>query len=468
MKNSVKVLLTTAIIFTTVVSEAYCLEFEGGISTRVNADSSAQGNLAADNNGATFEAYSVGVANDFNKDHSLNFGNGYTANSKIGLIDGSIGIYSEITKLSGLGTETNANLIAQGSHVDVGLSGTKSSSSTDQSAGVENGVLVSSLGLHAGNDVSAYQNTAMQGDNGFISSSALSKANNFAIDSGFSGYSRLNTELLSTSGEGANILGSASLNGNTLIDNKNLQYLSTDSISLQISNTFTDTKGNSGDSVVSVSNTLSSPATGELSPGYKLYGFRWPRQTTTKVVLYTSGTPSDLDKNRVRDAYVKAKGMWSSQCFELNNFALYYNTGNLIPSYTGARDYANTVAWTKNLPNSINSQTTTWYSTDSKNLVKGNDGKYYYKALESDTWLNANDIAGESRWNLCWDDRGPVIEAPLSDVRTAMGISFGHTFGLASLSNTLYKDQLMWYSTFDRVDWSLGKGDIAGIKKLYG
>jgi hypothetical protein len=439
----------------------------GGISASVSDGSSVQGNFAADNNVGTFEASSIGIINDFKKDLILNFGNGGTIRSKIALADGSIGACSEITKLNDFGMENSANLIALGSYVDVGLSGTKGSNTADQSAGVGNGVLVSSLGLEVSDDVSAYQKTVVQGDNGFISSSAASEANNFGIDGAFSGNGVLNTELLSTSCEKASMYGSASLNGNTLIDDKALQYLASDSIGLQISDKFQDRKGNSGTSVLLASNTLSSPATGEMSPGYKLSGFRWPRQTFVDIYIAYNSIPSYLDKNCVGTAFSGAKSMWGAQCFELTNIRLYWNKGN-NPSYTGARGNGNTQAWTTALPSNVNARTQTWYTTSSNSLVKGNDGKKYYRILESDTWYNAmNYPGGTERWWLSWGAETTLPDVSL-DVRTVVGRAFGFTFGLGELTNSLYKDQLMYKDKYDQVDWSLGKGDIAGIKKLYG
>ncbi|WP_369424877.1 matrixin family metalloprotease, partial [Methanothrix sp.] len=54
------------------------------------------------------------------------------------------------------------------------------------------------------------------------------------------------------------------------------------------------------------------------------------------------------------------------------------------------------------------------------------------------------------------------------DIRTIALHELGHTLGLADLYDISNTDQIMYGYNDGTSRWTLGSGDIAGIRKLYG
>ncbi|MCJ7443898.1 MAG: matrixin family metalloprotease [Methanotrichaceae archaeon] len=452
-----------AILSITILGSAEELGMEGGISTSISDSGSIQGISAADNAGAISQASSNGVVDEFIKDIRLDLDNKCTIDSAVEIERGTIDVYSETTKLTELGARTTSNLLADGSSVSIALSGLKGSNKATQIAGVGNGAITSVLGLDVGDSISAYQKTAIEGDQGFMGSNALTETNNMIVDGGFSGKGELSTELTAVADGQASMSGSVSMNGDTLIDSEGLQYVASNPIGVSTQGIFEDKNediGLFGLEATNVQSRTDAISTGEVWPGYRLMGIRWPYNPgVTQYVSYNS-VPSYLpSKYGVWNEIVKARYTWQSATNEYTVGGTYWQFWTPGSYSYNNRDGWNTQTWTTLLGGSAIGLTRTWYSTSSPYVV-GRDGTSYYTILESDIWYNAN-----KGWRIdSWED--PNVHSTY-DVRTIATHELGHTYGLSDLYAPGYWNQVMYAYNWGNCKWYLRSGDVRGLQRMY-
>jgi len=471
MKSCGRLIIGLLVVLLVLIPDVYgAMSVEGGILTSSSGGSSVQGIFAADNNGATFEASSTGFSNSLEKSHRLDFGK-YKVESSMGLEEGSIDACSEITKTTELGSKTSVNLKAEGSSVYAALSGKKDSSAAGQMARVGNGAFSSNLNLAVGDSVSAYQRTALEGDEGILESAANSKANDMAIDGGFLGSGDLSTEQLSVASDTAGIYGTASFNGQEVVNSDVLQGIASGELSVSANGIYEDRRGDLGRFAVSATNSLQ-PS--EDSVDYEAEGWRWADNAPVHYKLSTSIIGSGSLGTSYAKEISKGANQWdintASNVFKGSDTVYTPGTGNVLEftsyvpkvgKYQGGTGNGNNnyMAFTRAVTGSTIAVTWTWYYTNQ--YVLGDDGNNYYKAAESDVYFNGN-----YAWRIASSES--TAKYPKFDVRTIATHETGHTLGLSDLYNSEDSDKIMYGYNNGQVKWYLRSGDKLGLWALYG
>ncbi|MCJ7443455.1 MAG: hypothetical protein MUO26_02805 [Methanotrichaceae archaeon] len=134
---------------------------------------------------------------------------------------------------------------------------------------------------------------------------------------------------------------------------------------------------------------------------------------------------------------------------------IYWTPGSYSYNY---RDNVNTHTWAY-LSGNVGAITKIWYSSAS--YVRGRDGYYYWRELESDTWYNKIKAGRFSPYY--WDSRAYTS----LDVRTIATHEQGPTYGLGDLYSSGYWDRVMYYTNWGNSNWYLKSGDITGFRRLY-
>ena len=287
------------IIALALIPGACAISIGGGTLASTSGGNVVQGYSIADNNGAKSEASSTGVIDELKKIQSLGFDGKGTIDSELEIENGNIGIYSEKTKNTKLGTETSSNLVASGSSVNIALSGAKDSKEAYQAAYVGNGILSSSINLVNDGDIVAGQNTRIVGDAGATSSNSNSAENNMAIVGAFSGSGDLNTELTSIATDRARIHGTNSFNGQEVVNNNMLQTVADGKLSVSVDGIYDDRKGDLGKFGVTASNKLTSS---QNNVGFETGGWAWAAPIHYKLSTNLIGSSTS--------ANAKLPGAW--------------------------------------------------------------------------------------------------------------------------------------------------------------
>lgn len=446
------------------------ISVSGGTTASISDSGSVQGALAADSNGATFKAGSTGFVDEFKKAQLLDFGSGSTIESEATIKDGSIDTYSEITKPTKLGTETSLSLVAEGSSVDVALSGLKDSSATGQRAGVGNGIISTSLNLAIGDSISAYQNTALIGDEGVLGSVAKSKTNNMAINGGFSGSGDLNAKLTTTASDSAVIYGTTSFNGVEVVNNNMLQAVANGELSVTSDGIYEDRKGDLGNFGVTATSIMTQSQNGE-DLKYILGGWKWAAPIHYKLSTNLIGGSSSANANLWAEQISKGANEWDSNTVNANVFrgtdtvnkpgtgnVLEFTTKNpSIGTYQGGIGDGNNnyIAVSRAVKGRTIAVTYTWWYTNQ--YVTGG----FKKAAESDVYFNGN-----MAWRVATAE-STATNSKL-DVRTIATHEVGHSLGLLDLYDSTDTDKIMYGYNNGQVKWSLRTADKLGLWAIYG
>jgi len=464
-------LLLVFIMALALIPGSCATKIEGGSSASVSGSNSVQGTFVANNNGAVFEARSTGVVDEFERATLLDFGDKNIIDSEATIKDGSIGIYSEITESTKIGTKTSVNLVAGGSLVDAALSGQKDISATGQRAGVENGVISSFLNLAIGDRILAYQNTALMGDEGVLGSVAKSRTNNMAINGGFSGIGDLNAELTTVAGDSAVIYGTTSFNGQDVINDNVLQTVAHGKLSVSMDGIYEDRKGDLGNFGVTATNTLTSS---QEKAAFETAGWAWAAPIHYKLSTNLIGSSTSANAKLWAQEISKGANTWDKNTAK-NVFKGYDTTNTAgsanvlefttylptVGTYQGGTGNGNNnyMAVTTGVTGSTIAVAWTWYYTDQ--YVTGWDGDPYYKAAESDVYFNAN-----KAWRVATAES--MATNSKFDVRTIATHEVGHSLGLSDLYGSKDKNKIMYGYNNGEVKWNLRNADKLGLWSLYG
>ncbi len=372
---------------------------------------------------------------------------------------------STSTTASSQNAITDLNLEGQG-NVLASVSGVASSTSTAQGAAVFKGDVVTSQNLAIGNDFStSYQNTAMTGDAGAVSSKSSSKENDMAVIGGFSSSGDLQAELTSVASDNAGIYGSASMFGQKLIDDETLQVVGAGNLAMETCGIHTNSKGGLGDYGITAMNAIKL-SQNYAGAGYQPTGYRWLNNPQIHVLL--SG-PSIYNPTTTAQEISKAANTWDqntgqnlfrgSDTVNTPGFANAVEITSQLPAFGNNMDSKNMHAWTNKLKKPIIAQTTTWYYTNK--FVTGADGKSYKQAVESDCWYNSN-----FGWRIAGAESSS--SNTIMDIRTIATHELGHTVGLADLYSSTDSNQIMYGYNNGAAKWYLRSGDKSGLWSLYG
>jgi hypothetical protein len=526
MKPYGKPIMAFIVVLLTLIPGAYgTLSVAGGSTVILSGDSSVQGTLAADNNGATFVASSSSIISDFENHHQLDFGK-YAIDSNVAIKGGSIGVCSEITKPTVLGGETSLDLIAVGSSVDVALSGVRGSNAAGQKAGVGNGILLSTLNLVADDGLSTYQNTAIRGDAAVVESSAFSEKNYMAAKGGYSGGDvDLNTQIISASNDRAFVDGRASVAGIQCLNEEDLRDIAnaeSDGEGVSTNGLVLDKEENLVDFGFNVMNVNARPeneqsdgaSTSEYAQFGASAGFMPLLLTPVGPSRFESTVAGGDPKNYVlfkEISNMRNPGSWPD---------------NLYPSWRIDKPMQFSLQVDNNLRSTglnplavlfaANTAQQTWDQWTSKQLFKGttpstqslvdvNDGKNVigflggddpgvafartYTRLSGNAWfVTESDISFSQRilpgalgpdwggWTTDYSTANNRNNQKL-DFQTVLLHELGHTSGLGDLyllpagdprhsNREIMNGGDLWADHI--AQHNLGKGDITGLRKIYG
>ena len=463
------------IIAWALIPGACAISIGGGTSVSISGSSSAEGSFVADNNGATFSASSTGILDNFQRDEQLGFDGKSIIESAASINGGSIGTYSEITKPTVLGTKTSTNLIAQGTSVDVALSGAKDSKEAYQAAYVGNGILSSSLNLVIDDDIVVRQSTRIVGDVGATRSSSNSAENNMAVAGAFSGSGDLNAELTSIAADRAGIHGTNSFNGQEVVNDNLLQTVNDGEFSVSVDGIYEDRKGDLGNFAVTASSKASNKlALSQSNVAFQTAGYAWAAPIHYKLSTNLIGSSTSANAKLWLQEISKGANQWDSNTaknvFKGSDTTNTPGPGNVlefttfIPNpgtyYGGTGDGNNNyMAVTTAVTGSTIGLAYTWYYTDL--YVTGWDGDPYQKAAESDVYFNANKY-----WRVATGES--TLTNSKFDVRTIATHEVGHSLGLLDLYGSKDANKIMYGYNNGQVKWYLRNADKLGLWSLYG
>lgn len=459
------------IIALALIPGAYAISIGGGTLASTSGGNVVQGYSIADNNGAKSEASSTGVIDELKKIQSLGFDGKDTIDSELEIENGNIGIYSEKTKNTKLGTETSSNLVASGSSVNIALSGAKDSKEAYQAAYVGDGILSSSINLVNEGDIVAGQNTRIVGDAGATSSRSNSAENNMAVVSAFSGSGDLNTELTSIATDRARIYGTNSFNGQEVVNNNVLQTVADGKLSVSVDGIYEDRKGDLGKFGVTASNKLTSS---QNNVAFETGGWIWTAPIHYKLSTNLIGSSTSANAKLWAQEISKGANQWdintkknvfkgsdtknTAGSANVLEFTTYLPTVGTYQGGTGDGNN-NYMAATTAVTGSTIAVAWTWWYTDT--YVTGWDGDPYNKAAESDVYFNAN-----YAWRVATAES--MATNPKFDVRTIATHEVGHSLGLLDLYGSKDKDKIMYGINNGQVKWNLRNADKLGLWSLYG
>jgi len=453
------------------IPAACAISFCGGTSVSASDGASAQGVFVANNNGGACTASSNGFLNEFKDARAIDFNGGGTINSELALQNGNIGIYSETTKLTNLGSETSTSLVAEGSTVDVALLGQKDCRVTGQGASVKNGIVSSSLDLAIGDSLSAHQNTALMGDDGVLGSLANSKTNNMVINGGFSGCGDIRTDLTAIASDNAIVDGKISFNDQDVINEDILRSVADGKLSIAVAGIYDTHKGGLGEFGVTANKALTRS---QNNIDFLVGGWIWGAPIHYKLSTNSIGSSTSANAKMWAQEISKGCNQWDTNTAKnvfrgsdttntpgSSNVVEFTNNKPTVGKYQGGTGDGNNnyMEATTGVTGSTIAVTYTWYYSEV--YLTGQDGKTYHKAAESDTYFNANKY-----WR--------VASAPSTatnskfDVRTITTHEVGHALGLLDLYESADKNKIMYGYNNGEVKWYLSNADKLGLWSLYG
>ena len=468
------VLAFMILIFPGVVSGS--ISIGDGTTSSISGSCELQGSFVASNNGATFAASSTGVVDNFRRDQQLEFDGKGTIHSSASINGGSIGTYSEITTPTEHDTETYVNFIAKGTSVDVALSGVKGFNTANQEANAGNGILATSLSLATGDDLYVTQQTHMNAETGGLFSSALG-AGNYMEATG-EGYinGAVNADLKASASERASVSGSISDKYNELLSDKYLQEVaSNENIGVSTStlyvglNSFDTNAINQGLSSAVTASTASPTIpsdnngyfTAYTNNAYKFLGWKW-QNLGIPLLVDSSDEGNGISGTQFAGVIANAVSTWNSGSGK-TLFGSPSTQSSGVSTFT--RDDINEIGWKKFGNSNTLGQTTAWNAaTNIANMLPSNGNR-----LSPTRWVTESDIVFNSDTGVKWSAaKQPSSSITTIDAQAVAVHEMGHLLGLAHVTYDKKEIMYPYYSnSYPNVGRSLGKGDIAGIKKLY-
>ncbi len=380
----------------------------------------------------------------------------------------SVGSFSAYT--SSIASPREASLsqdVAGTGSMSLALQSTQPFAEAVQEAGVVSGDIVSTHSISAGPGVFAGQSTKMAGQSGYVGSGAFSMRNSMVATGSFQGESSLDAALSSGGWGDAVIGGKVAVNGATWLDDATLKEIGSETLGMSLHG-LQETPSGIGTFDMTAANVMSWEKAeseggeesstlyqGGSSSSYDLTGWRW-NTYDPKVQLYlkASSVPSNINQESARTAISDAANTWDDAVAQ-NIFADGQTVISDSSKAIDTGDGFNVHAW-KYIPSSGTlAYCRTWYNYP---IVDG-----YWSATESDVSYNTN-TAGSWSWSTTGGD---------IDVQTVALHELGHTIGMGDLY-TLPSgdprrydwDQIM--NSYNDVQRTLGNGDLAGARVMYG
>jgi len=174
---------------------------------------------------------------------------------------------------------------------------------------------------------------------------------------------------------------------------------------------------------------------------YKLMGVKWPSLPVSYVINPTN--KEGLSSKFVTSAVSRAAETWDYSTSK----ELFRNTYSVDSSAKyGVQNYKNTISFGSYPSTSVIAITYVWYTKTTKQIVE-------FDMLFNSYFAWGNASTNRSRMDL-------------------QGIAtheFGHSIGLGDLYNSCTKETMYSYSTAgETLKRTLNKGDITGLRKIYG
>lgn len=336
-------------------------------------------------------------------------------------------------------------------------------------AQVENGYITTTQTISAGESVSGAQGTSLQGEIGVVGSISTSGDSGMAVTGEILGEGTIDADLRSSD---ASITGQVSVDGTTWMDSHDMGMVKNGDFGLaveglrlaggevgafsvnaaQVSTQDAKKRNVKTNAVVYYQNSPSS---------YTLTGWRWNR--AKPLVLYLRNDKNlageGLTAKQAKTAIENAANTWDV----VTSRNLFYDRGGIIDSKKRADnpyDGYSVHAW-KYLSRAPSALA---YSRTRYGYPKVNG---YYTVYESDVSYNTR-----YRWTTDWNT-AVKYNGRIFDVQTVALHELGHTLGLGDLYTLRSTDprrydyyQIM--NSYNDPQRTLGAGDKAGIRRLYG
>lgn len=376
---------------------------------------------------------------------------------------------STVTSASKEGAVLFSNLAGTNSAMEK-VSGVSGTNAAGQQAAMFNGALNSAqmVSVSASEGVVSSAKNQMAGDGGFISSAAISKDNTRFVAASLKGSGGdMGANLFSTAGKSADIDGTLSTAG---ISGIRLGLQKNDP-GVVVNGLYPASDGGLGEfNMISVNLKGSKgSAGGKIQPSktyyqnnaksYALAGWRWGSNPNLAFSLYTDAKfqRTSLNAGNTRNVLASAAATWDAATSQ----KLF--SGSITTASSGlslsAKDGKNTIGW---LPISGGALAYT------RTYLKGIDSKGYYIPSESDVCFNSN-----YKWVTSDTAKSFPLSSNTFDVQTVALHEIGHTYGMGDLytlpsTDPRYGDYSEIMNSYNDKQRTLGNGDIAGIRTLYG
>jgi hypothetical protein len=306
---------------------------------------------------------------------------------------------------------------------------------------------VSAVIVAPGNGAGVGQSTSLSGKSGSVSFSASSPNNQMAVAGGFSGNGNMNADLSAVASDRAAMSGSASIVGVPVLDDDNIQQVTSGDVGMSVDGLYALPSGDLGKFGPATANVEKASASG--TPSY-LTG---PAYTSSGGNLAGEGLTAAAVANAVSGA--------TATCNAATNKIPFDKVTTSSTVKTDTYDHNNVVAfkYLSDAPAAL-AYSRTWYNY---NKVGG-----YYSAIESDLSLNTG-----YRWSTTLPDGRPYFYSDPIDVQTVVTHGLGHTLGLGDLytlpsTDSRKSDYKQEMNAYNDVQRTIGNGDKTGAWVLYG
>lgn len=382
----------------------------------------------------------------------------------------SYGALGMSTALSASGTSGGMSQSVSGAgNIAAVSAGTSGSDAVCNIAQVENGLISTAQSITSGGSVSGAQSTSLEGEIGVVGSISITGDSGMAVTGEIIGEGKIDADLCSSD---TSITGQVSVDGTRWMDSQDMSIVGSNDFGIVVEGlrvagdgigTFSVNAAHVSTADARKSNVRTNAMTYyQNSPlSYTTTGWRWNR--ASPLVLYLKADSNlaseGLNSNSVREALTSAADTWDG----VTSRNLFYDGGVIIDSRKNADnpyDGYSVHAW-KYLSLAPSALA---YSRTRYGYPKVNG---YYTVLESDVSYNTR-YSWTTDWSTAVNNNGRIF-----DVQTVALHELGHTLGLGDLYTLPSTDprrgdysQIM--NSYNDPQRTLGSGDIAGIRKLYG
>jgi hypothetical protein len=337
---------------------------------------------------------------------------------------------------------------------------------------------------------SASRNTVIKGDFGSISSDSASSQNTIMAAGGFEGEGYLSSGINLQASTSSAISGSADILGVNCLDGQSSEYLASNEIAKTVNGLHLTSSGDLGNFGFAAANVRSSGgyekkkvSNEEIKTGtfknyddpnaYVTAGWRWKENPDVAFVVRddTVLRREGFTAAQAQTEILKAANTWDGTTGQVL-FADSVTKSTTAVVNLKRPDGKNVQAWTSNGFGSGSKAlafSSTWYYTNV--YVTGNDQNQYNRAIESDVSYNPayGWTIDPTKARIDPNPNAPLYKTIL-DVQTVALHEMGHTIGLGDtyLHATYQYDLAQIMGFYNAPQQTLGAGDIAGVRKLYG